>query len=240
MDINKLTNTTLLSFKRKKVCPLNELSVKEDKGIRKVPAYVIFFSAIGGCVLFIVIIITIVITRWIQDNRHNKYATVSIQPQNNLTTQTSVSQTVLNRSGGSHGSHAHHSNHNVPLLPGPHNEIEERISITLNQGHLLHSSPRLGRFGMHNTDVIYKTAPPGNPEDFFTSDVDSKHHDVKIKRSRPLVPIEEIAVDRLSLTLGDLLHEGTFGRIYQVIDPFNWYNMCAFYSEISPCAHRRF
>ena len=40
----------------------------------------------------------------------------------------------------------------------------------------------------------------------------------RMKRAagRLIPPIEDIAVDRLSLTLGDLLHEGTFGRIYQV------------------------
>ncbi len=98
----------------------------------------IFFSAIGGCVLFIVIIITIVITRWIQDSRYNKYATVSVQPQNNLTTQTSVSQTILNRSGGSHASYTHPSGQNLPMLPGlPSYEREERMSITINQGHLM-------------------------------------------------------------------------------------------------------
>ena len=42
-------------------------------------------------------------------------------------------------------------------------------------------------------------------------------------QQQPLVPIAEIAVDRLSLTLGDLLHEGTFGRIYQVNYVFYYY-----------------
>jgi RYK receptor-like tyrosine kinase len=220
MDINKLTNTTLLSFKRKKVCPAFDLTVKEEKGSRKVPAYVIFFSAIGGCILFIIIIITIVITRWIKDSRYNKYATVSTQhqQQNNLTTQTSVSQTILNRSGGSHGSQVHHSLHGAPLLPALPTERDERISITLNQGHLVpQGSPRLDGFSLQaqSTAVLYKSAPHAKIEDFFTSDVDSRHPDTRVKRTGPLVPIEEIAVDRLSLTLGDLLQEGTFGRIYQ-------------------------
>ncbi|XP_023348429.1 tyrosine-protein kinase Dnt [Eurytemora carolleeae] len=212
MDINKLTNTTLLSFKRKKVCSIFDLSVKEEK----VPAYVIFFSAIGGCVLFIVIIITIVITRWIQDSRYNKYATVSVQPQNNLTTQTSVSQTILNRSGGSHASYTHPSGQNLPMLPGlPSYEREERMSITINQGHLMQGSPRLGAYSLQGTGVLYKSALQGNPEELFTSDVDSRIPETRGRRTGPLVPIEEIAVDRLSLTLGDLLQEGTFGRIYQ-------------------------
>ena len=47
------------------------------------------------------------------------------------------------------------------------------------------------------------------PTDYF------RYHEKRTRSSAPLVPIEEIAVDRLSLTLGDLLHEGTFGRIYQ-------------------------
>ena len=80
-------------------------------------------------------------------------------------------------------------------------------------------SPRLGAYSLQGTGVLYKSAPQGNPEELFTSDVDSRIPETRGRRTGPLVPIEEIAVDRLSLTLGDLLQEGTFGRIYQVLIP---------------------
>ena len=95
---------------------------------------------------------------WIQDKRYNKYATVSVQAQNNLTTQTSVSQTILNRSGGSHASYTHHSGHNLPLLPGlPSNERDERMSITINQGHLMQGQ---GYIHFVKTPLAPFTLPP--------------------------------------------------------------------------------
>lgn len=48
-----------------------------------------------------------------------------------------MSQTILNRSGGSHASYTHPSGQK-PMLPGlPSYEREERMSITINQGHLM-------------------------------------------------------------------------------------------------------
>ena len=103
-------------------------------------------------------------------------------------------------------------------------------------------SPRLGAYSLQGTSVVYKSAPQGNPEELFTSDVDSRIPETRGRRTGPLVPIEEIAVDRLSLTLGDLLQEGTFGRIYQVayLSPWSFWTLAlaGYISGIHPLALR--
>jgi len=225
LDINKLTNTTLLSFKRKKVCHTFDVEATASPPSNHVPAHVLFFSSVGGCLLFLVILLVLVITTWMRrSGSKSKYSSVTVN-EHNLTQQTSVSQTVLNRSGAdSHINHAQASalqTHTNPLNEA--NNFFEQQHFMLNNSHQgvypLQSSPRLG-YGMEGAVGgaalgVLKQAPNIKHEDMLTSDVDARYHEKRTRSSAPLVPIEEIAVDRLSLTLGDLLHEGTFGRIYQ-------------------------
>jgi len=226
MDINKLTNTTLLSFKRKKVCHTFKVKTVAEKPTKKIPAYVIFFSAVGGCFIFLVLLFVTVISMWLQKDT-GKTTNVAAIGLNNLTTQTSVSQSILNRSGGSHASQGISHNSGERYIDEVEPILEQttalldvdhkgQIILTNPQALPLQNSPRPVPYGIESTLSSFKQAPLPRPDDFFTSDVDSRYPDSKSKiSSRPLVPIEEIAVDRLSLTLGDLLQEGTFGRIYQ-------------------------
>jgi len=230
VDVTKVSNTTLLSFKRKKVCQIFEVETKTRDEVSTVPAYVIFFAAVGGCLLFLILLFVTVIVTWMRGTRMRKYNSVSNhhqhqqQQSNDLTVQTSVSQTVLNRSGGSQFSHhtAHLSNQSAQLdLQRPSRDYQDNYQIQgsavmgSSQPLIRHSSPRIPSFPFQG--VEYKPAP-ARPEELFTSDVDSGFPDIRLKRAaagRLIPPIAEIAVDRLSLTLGDLLHEGTFGRVYQ-------------------------
>ena len=56
VDVNKLSNTTSLSFKRKKVCQLFEVAATAEEASADVPAYVIFFAAVGGCLFFLILL----------------------------------------------------------------------------------------------------------------------------------------------------------------------------------------
>jgi len=249
LDANKLTNTTLLSFKRTKECQLFFVEKLENEGKTKRDpveegessrSYLLFFTSIGGCVCFLIVVFTAVIITWLRRRNTTKYRAVNTSaPQNS---QKSVSHSFLNSSqatsatlplqGGFHNTDGRNGlddglpeqtatfpNVSAPLTGQPTLQVDQG-QILLSNNHVLNEniSPILPVPPSEGS--LYRQAPHRSVDDILISmsESDSKYTQSQIKTSRhhqPCVPIQEIQVDRLSLTLGELLHEGTFGRIYQ-------------------------
>lgn len=170
LDPSLPRNTTKLQFRRKKTCFLS--SVPEEQGKQEqmevveasedgVPTYIVFFAGVGGCLVLLTVILSLVIGTWLRtvtksgkvvgdSTNCTQYSSVPVEPtQNNSGLQEQTETRGYSTS---------------TLLPAPHR----------NSG------------GLSDNEWEGVGSSGGS-----------------------------LVVDRLALTLGDLLLEGTFGRVYQ-------------------------
>ena len=156
-------NTTKLQFRRKKTCFLNDpeeggeeevLEAAYDDGV---PTYIVFFAGVGGCLLLLTIILSLVIGTWLRSTKSGK-------PVGDSTNCTQYSS--------------------VPVEPVQNNSgVQEQTETRGYSTSTLLPAPQRNSGGL--TDNEWEGAGGS------------------------------LVVDRLALTLGDLLLEGTFGRVYQ-------------------------
>ena len=163
-------NKTKLQFRRKKTCFLNQpeeggeeerLEVMEASA-DGVPAYIVFFAGVGGCLVLLTIILSLVIGTWLRTTKSGK----AVGDSTNCTQYSSVPvvEPIQNNSGLQSEQTETRGYSTSTLLPPPQR----------NSGGL--------------TDNEWDGVGGGGGS---------------------------LVVDRLALTLGDLLLEGTFGRVYQ-------------------------
>lgn len=162
-------NTTKLQFRRKKTCFLN---VPEEGGVGEVveaashnnggvPTYIVFFAGVGGCLLLLTIILSLVIGTWLRSTKSGK----TVGDSTNCTQYSSVPVEPIQNNSGLQQEQAEPRGYSTStLLPAPQR----------NSGGL--------------TENEWEGVGSGGGS---------------------------LVVDRLALTLGDLLLEGTFGRVYQ-------------------------
>ena len=163
-------NTTKLQFRRKKTCFLNlpeserggeeQLGVVETSEDEGVPTYIAFFAGVGGCLLLLTVILSLVIGTWL---RSTKSGTKTVGDSTNCTQYSSV-----------------------PVEP-----------VQNNSGHQVEQTETRG----YSTSTLLPAAPQRNSGDSNDNEWEGG--------------TGTLVVDRLALTLGDLLLEGTFGRVYQ-------------------------
>jgi len=176
LPASKITN---LKLRRKKICRSSQSTgLVKEKEKEGVPAFVIFFVAVGGCLTLIVIIIILVFVAWMrsaknEDTQHKTTRYTSLPNANNGPTPSIMSS-------------------------DPRKQVAPQVYLP----------------GVEvNRDQV-TTAGITNDSDFRISEwVVSLGHedDVGVEAES----IEKLAVERQSLVLGDLLNEGTFGRVYQ-------------------------
>lgn len=162
-------NTTKLQFRRKKTCFLNipeeggagEVVEAESHNNGGVPTYIVFFAGVGGCLLLLTIILSLVIGTWLRSTKSGK----TVGDSTNCTQYSSVPVEPIQNNSGLQQEQAEPRGYSTStLLPAPQR----------NSGGL--------------TDNEWEGVGSGGGS---------------------------LVVDRLALTLGDLLLEGTFGRVYQ-------------------------
>jgi RYK receptor-like tyrosine kinase len=163
-------NTTDLRFRRKKVCFLTEADTEVLGQVQRVPAYVVFFSGVGACLLLLVLVLSLVIGTWLRSTASLK----RVSDPANSTQYTPVPDVTQNNSG------------------------------LLNQSLRSQDSKEVGRPNYSTSTLL--PAPHRSLGDGLTTDGEWQEEGV--------VSVESLLVDRLALTLGDLLLEGTFGRVY--------------------------
>lgn len=187
LDLANPLNTTKLRFRRKKACFLTANHVEDIKN-EKVPAYVVFFAGVGGCLLILVVILSLVIATWMKSTKApNK---VVSDPAN--------------------------STQYTPIPP----DTTQNNSAMMNQtlGSLSHvskvsNSRPVQQYSEQQPGYITSTLLPASYRttgDGMISEADWGKEETPTK-----VPLENLVIDRLDLVLGDLLLEGTFGRVYQ-------------------------
>ena len=188
LDLNSPLNTTNLRFRRKKACFMTANHVEDIKD-EKVPAYVLFFAGVGGCLAILVVILSLVIATWMKSTKAPKVVSdpanstqyTPIPPETTQNNSAMMNQTLGSVSHVSHMSKVSNSR------PGySHTDQPGYITSTL-------------------LPATYRTTGDG-----MVSEADWGKEETPTK-----VPLENLVVDRLDLTLGDLLLEGTFGRVYQ-------------------------
>lgn len=163
-------NTTKLQFRRKKTCFLNlpeserggeeQLGFVETSEDEGVPTYIAFFAGVGGCLLLLTVILSLVIGTWL---RSTKSGTKTVGDSTNCTQYSSV-----------------------PVEP-----------VQNNSGHQVEQTETRG----YSTSTLLPAAPQRNSGGSNDNEWEGG--------------TGTLVVDRLALTLGDLLLEGTFGRVYQ-------------------------
>jgi len=156
-------NTTKLQFRRKKTCFLNDPEEGEEEEVLEaayddgVPTYIVFFAGVGGCLLLLTVILSLVIGTWLRSTKSGK-------PVGDSTNCTQYSS--------------------VPVEPVQNNSgVQEQTETRGYSTSTLLPAPQRNSGGL--TDNEWEGAGGS------------------------------LVVDRLALTLGDLLLEGTFGRVYQ-------------------------
>jgi len=164
LDPARPNNVTELKFRRKKTCFFHEViapveQVEEAPG-RGVPTYVVFFAGVGGCLVVLIVVLTLVIATWLRTTKPDKAAGQAA----NTTQYSSVPPDSMQNNSG----------------------LQDRSG---------------GSPGAELGACSASSLPPG--------------HHLAEGRDYAEVALAIPVVDRLSLTLGDLLLEGTFGRIYQ-------------------------
>jgi len=189
LDAASPQNTTKLRFRRKKACFITANHVEDIKN-DKVPAYVIFFAGVGGCLIILVIVLSLVIGTWMRSTKAPKVG--SSNPANSTQYTPVPTETAQNNSGM--------MNQTLGSL--------SQVSKGSNSRQL-HQYDQQQQGGGYITSTLlpasYRTTGDG-----MTSDGDWGLEETPVK-----VPLEKLVVDRLDLVLGDLLLEGTFGRVYQ-------------------------
>lgn len=189
------SNTTNLKFRRKKACflspPSGEASTALEtmvavQGNGRVPAYVVFFSGVGSCLMLLVFIITAVITAWM---RTTKTTEDGAPDTANITQYTPVPL----------GDCSTAMNNTADLM------VDRSLGSTVHMNKVANS-----RTGGDYTTSTMRQGGDGVPSDTVNEWGAGRQTD-----RRKTIALEELVIDRLSLTLGDLLLEGTFGRVYQ-------------------------
>jgi len=187
LDTTNPLNTTKLRFRRKKACFLTANHVEDIKN-EKVPAYVIFFAGVGGCLVILVIILSLVIATWMRSTKAPKVG--SSDPANSTQYTPVPTETAQNNSG-----------------------MMNQTLGSLSQVSKGSNSRQTHQYEQQQGGYITSTLLPASYRttgDGMTSEGDWGPEDIPAK-----VPLEKLVVDRLDLVLGDLLLEGTFGRVYQ-------------------------
>ena len=162
-------NATNLQFRRKKACVEGGALLRagpagppEDA----VPAYVLFFAGVGGCLALLVAVLSLVIGTWLRSSRAASKAAGELSD--------STQYTALPAPDSSS------SQNNSALLAS---QAGAGLKVTNSRGYT-------------TSTLLPRQAGDGAPE-------------------AGRVPLDQLVVNRLNLTLGDLLLEGTFGRVYQ-------------------------
>jgi len=187
LDMTNPLNTTKLRFRRKKACFLTANHVEDIKN-EKVPAYVVFFAGVGGCLVILVVILSLVIATWMRSTKAPKVG--SSDPANSTQYTPVPTETAQNNSG-----------------------MMNQTLGSLSQVSKGSNSRQTHQYEQQQGGYITSTLLPASYRttgDGMTSEGDWGPEDIPSK-----VPLEKLVVDRLDLVLGDLLLEGTFGRVYQ-------------------------
>jgi len=193
------SNTTKLKFQRKKACFISppegisstilEPMLTVEEGAR-VPAYVVFFSGVGSCLMLLVLVVTAVIAAWM---RTTKSAKIGVPDTSNVTQYTPVP------AGDTSGT----MNNTADLLAGHTTGFNHQMNKVVNP-HPVN----------YTTSTLRQSVPGRSLGDGLASDTGTEWAGAR-QDSRKTVVLEDLVIDRLDLTLGDLLLEGTFGRVYQ-------------------------
>jgi len=157
----------------------------EDIKDEKVPAYVAFFIGVGSCLILLVVILSLVIATWMRSTKAPK--TVS-DPANSTQYTPIPPETTQNNSA---------------MMNQTLGNVSQMSKVSNSRPVYLDQQP--GYITSTLLPATYRTTGDG-----MTSDADWGKEETPTK-----VPLEKLVVDRLNLTLGDLLLEGTFGRVYQ-------------------------
>jgi len=182
-------NTTKLRFRRKKTCYLTVNHVEDIKS-EKIPAYVVFFAGVGGCLLVLVVILSLVIATWMKSTKAPKVS--SSEPANSTQYTPVPTETAQNNSGL--------VNHNQTL-----GSLSQVSKVSTSMAVQQYEHQQGGYITSTLLPASYRTTGDG-----MISEGDWGAEDTPAK-----VPLDKLVVDRLDLVLGDLLLEGTFGRVYQ-------------------------
>ena len=184
-------NVTRLKLNRKKTCHLYtsiERGLREETVVEteQVPTYVIFFAGVGVCLFVLVLVLSLVIGTWLRSTKQKPGSRAEVSKTTEYTSLPPPPPDLALRRQKNSGSGPAHT----MTEPGP-----AQLSCRTAPG------PRY----MTST-LLPRTGGDGLPEG------EEWHGEESITLSPP---IEELVVNRLDLTLGDLLMEGTFGRVYQ-------------------------
>ena len=196
VDITDQDNVTSLVFKRKKTCHMYTVAdyqdysaiVKDDDAGDKIPTHVVFFAGVGGGLFVLVLVLSLVIGTWLRSTSQQKH------------------------SGAGHETS---KNTEYTALPPPPDMVQNHSALSQVSNTIETNTRRPS----YMTSTLLPSSTAGQSRDstaVVTSDLDwsrDDHQHNNTAVSSP--PIEQLLVDRLNLVLGDLLMEGTFGRVYQ-------------------------
>ena len=211
LDTSFPLNVTNLKFKRKKTCHM--YTIEEETVVEtddSIPTYIVFFAGVGGCLFVLVLVLSLVIGSWLRSTKQKPDSINEISKNTEYT-----------------------------ALPPP----PDNLQIQNNSG--LSQLSNNGMSVVQDKRPSYMTStllPPGHqrPVTDGAGAAVMSLSDADWSREDPAVspPLDKLVVDRLDLTLGDLLMEGTFGRVYQsrltlpVVGPID-----VMVKTIVPCGH---